>query len=79
VPDSTARGVGRIVLGMMAGVLGGWFVPNVDSVAKSIPPLMIPFVLGYSVELLFGLLDKAVGTFSPPPPTGGGAVKPVTV
>ena len=64
VADSAARGVGRVVVGMMAGVLGGWFVPNVDSVAKSVPPLIIPFVFGYSVELLFGLLDRAVGAFS---------------
>lgn len=64
VPDSSARGVGRVVVGMMAGVLGGWFIPNVDSVAKSVPPLVIPFVLGYSVEHLFALLDKAVGFFS---------------
>lgn len=64
IPDSSARGVGRIVVGMMAGVLGGWFVPNGDSIAKSIPPLVIPFVFGYSVELLFNLLDKAVSLFT---------------
>lgn len=65
VPDSLAHGVGRVVVGTIAGVLAGWLLPSTDSIAKSIPPLVIPFMFGYSVEVLFRLLDKTIDKLSP--------------
>lgn len=52
----------RMVLGMMAGALGGMFVPADESL-KALPPMALPFVFGYGVEILFSLLDRIVNAF----------------
>ncbi len=66
-PESIGHGFSRLVLAFIAGVLGGWFMPTPESVAKSVPPLIIPFMLGYAVEIFFGLLDRATRALSSEP------------
>lgn len=66
-PESIGHGFSRLVLAFIAGVLGGWFLPTPESVAKSVPPLIIPFMLGYAVEIFFGLLDRATRAMSSEP------------
>ena len=53
----------RMVLGMMAGALGGMFVPSADNALKALPPMALPFVFGYGVEILFSFLDRIVNAF----------------
>jgi hypothetical protein len=59
----------RILLGTFAGFVIGWFISsdtemqNGFSPAK-LSPFAIAFVAGYSVELLFTLLDKIVAVYS---------------
>ncbi len=58
----------RLVLGMIVGVLGGSLLPVIgDSGLKSLPPLAMPFVFGYAIEVLFAGLDKVVSSFTPAP------------
>lgn len=76
IPESWSNGAGRIVVGTMAGVIGGWFIPAPDGVARSIPPLVIPFLFGYSVNILFGWLDKAVAMMSSSEPQGTSKATP---
>jgi len=35
-----------------------------DPTLKTLPPLFIPFVFGYGIEILFSLLDKVVKAFT---------------
>lgn len=56
----------RVCLGMMAGLLGSWFIPSTDSALKTLPPLAIPFLFGYAVEVLFALMDRIVNAFTTP-------------
>ena len=58
----------RLVLGMIVGVLGGSLLPVIgDNGLKSLPPLAMPFVFGYAIEVLFAGLDKVVSSFTPAP------------
>ena len=58
----------RLVLGMIVGVLGGSLLPVIgESGLKSLPPLAMPFVFGYAIEVLFAGLDKVVSSFTPAP------------
>jgi hypothetical protein len=53
----------RVSLGMMAGLLGGMLIPQTDNVLKSVPPLALPFLFGYAVEVVFTFLDRIVKAF----------------
>ncbi|AUI67684.1 hypothetical protein [Beggiatoa leptomitoformis] len=54
----------RIQLGALSGLAIGWFTePNVASFS-ALSPLALAFLAGYSVELLFALMDKVIGAFS---------------
>jgi len=66
VPVSISIGVVRVVLGAIAGVFGSLLLPNSDASLKSLPPLFVPFIFGYGIEILFSLLDKVVRTFTQP-------------
>ena len=57
----------RLVLGMIVGVLGGSLLPVIGdgSGVKALPPLAMPFVFGYAIEVLFAGLDKLVSSFTP--------------
>ena len=64
VPASVSGNIVRICLGAIAGVFGGLATPGADTVLKSLPPLFIPFVFGYGIEILFSLLNRIVRTFT---------------
>ena len=70
VPMSASISIVRICLGAIAGVFGSLLVPNGDTGLKSLPPLFVPFVFGYGIEILFSLLDKVVRSFTQTEPTG---------
>lgn len=70
VPVSVSWSIVRLCLGAIAGVFGGLATPQSDAVLKALPPLFVPFVFGYGIEILFALLNRIVGTFTdkaPPP------------
>ncbi|MCB1156371.1 MAG: hypothetical protein H7A25_21310 [Leptospiraceae bacterium] len=59
----------RILLGTFAGFVIGWFISSdaemqVGFSPAKLSPFAIAFVAGYSVELLFTLLDKIVSVYS---------------
>ena len=55
----------RLLLGGLSGLAIGWFVsPESMAAAKTLSPLAIAFVAGYSVELLFAAMDKVALFFS---------------
>ncbi|MES3023535.1 MAG: hypothetical protein V4857_18370 [Pseudomonadota bacterium] len=64
VPVSASISIVRVCLGAIAGVFGSLLAPGADTALKSLPPLFIPFVFGYGIEILFSLLDKVVRTFT---------------
>ena len=64
VPVSASWSIVRLCLGAIAGVFGGLATPQSDAVLKALPPLFIPFVFGYGIEILFALLNRIVGTFT---------------
>jgi len=66
VPISASISIVRICLGAIAGVFGSLIVPGSDMGMKSLPPLFIPFIFGYGIEILFSLLDKLVRSFTQP-------------
>ncbi len=74
VPVSASVSIIRVCLGAIAGVFGSMAAPSTDAAFKSLPPLFVPFVFGYGIEILFSLLDKVVRTFTQgdtvPVPTG---------
>jgi hypothetical protein len=59
----------RFYLGAVAGLSIAWFTSDVKSsetagILQSLSPLALAFLAGYSVELLFSLLDRIVLAFS---------------
>lgn len=64
MPISVSASIMRFCLGAIAGVFGGLAGPGSDAVLKGLPPLFIPFVFGYGIEILFSLLDRVVQTFT---------------
>ncbi|MCB1143085.1 MAG: hypothetical protein KDK54_12635 [Leptospiraceae bacterium] len=59
----------RILLGTFAGFVIGWFISSDAEVTGSfspskLSPFALAFLAGYSVELLFNLLDKIVSLYS---------------
>jgi len=60
----------RFYLGAVAGLSIAWFTsePRPSTVLQSLSPLALAFLAGYSVELLFSLLDRIVTSFSGPAP-----------
>jgi hypothetical protein len=72
-PGSLVHNVVRLSLGAMAGLIVGWLVdPDSINVAGSkLSPYMgawvLAFVAGYSIELVFTLLDKIVSAFTSKP------------
>lgn len=57
----------REALGALAGFAMAWLIgPKTEGVFASLPPLAAAFVAGYSVDLLFTLLDRIVAAFAKP-------------
>ncbi|MEO7496964.1 MAG: hypothetical protein ABIT83_03950 [Massilia sp.] len=78
MPVSVSVYIVRICLGAIAGVFGGLLATAGDPTFKTLnlPPLFVPFVFGYGIEILFALLDRVVRTFTQPesgPARGVGA------
>lgn len=74
---STARYHLRLFLGAVAGFSIAWFTSDTKpaesaGLLQSLSPLALAFLAGYSVELLFALLDRFVTAFSGPQPKPGG-------
>lgn len=69
---SASASIVRLCLGAIAGVFGGLVTPATDAMLKGLPPLFIPFVFGYGIEILFSLLNRIVRTFT----QGEGAARP---
>ena len=64
VPRSVSVSVIRICLGAVAGVFGALLSPTTEGALKGLPPLFIPFVFGYGIEILFSLMDNVVTSFT---------------
>jgi len=61
--DSSIQFFLHLVLGALAGVAIGWFLkqdPSAESFVTSLSPLALAFVAGYSVELVFTIIDKFI-------------------
>jgi hypothetical protein len=56
----------RMPLGALAGVAIAWVVvpDNEPGLVRSIPPLGLAFLAGYSVEVLFAAMDRFIAAFS---------------
>ncbi len=61
----------RLVLGTLSGLAITWFFQPSAEVFKSLSPLAIAFLAGYSVEILFAAMDRFVGAFSTKSPSQG--------
>lgn len=57
----------RIAIGMIAGIVIGWVSVGADHTGISLAPLAMAFVAGYSVEIIYALLDRIVAAFTVPP------------
>lgn len=68
-PDSHVRYKIRLVLGTLSGLAITWFFEPGSETLKSLSPLALAFLAGYSVEILFAAMDRFVAAFS----TVGGA------
>jgi len=64
VPRSVSVSVIRICLGAVAGVFGALLSPTTEGALKALPPLFVPFVFGYGIEILFSLMDNVVTSFT---------------
>ena len=58
----------RLYLGTLGGMVSAWFIsPEVaGNLVKTLSPFAIAFLSGYSVELLFAMMDKIISAFSKP-------------
>jgi hypothetical protein len=53
----------HLQLGTLAGLAIGWFIPPASSSILSLSPLALAFLAGYSVEVLFAMMDKLIHKF----------------
>lgn len=63
-PESHIRYKIRMVLGTLSGLAITWFFEPGSETLKSLSPLALAFVAGYSVEILFAAMDRFVAAFS---------------
>jgi hypothetical protein len=63
-PDSHIRYKIRLVLGTLSGLAITWFFEPGSETLKSLSPLALAFMAGYSVEILFAAMDRFVAAFS---------------
>lgn len=64
VPVPISEMLVRLCLGAIAGVFGSLLASSGDPAFKSLPPMFIPFVFGYGIEILFSMLDRVVRSFT---------------
>jgi hypothetical protein len=75
-PDSHVRYKIRLVLGTLSGLAITWFFEPNSQMLKSLSPLALAFLAGYSVEVLFSAMDRFVGAFSASGVPAGGNPAP---
>ena len=75
-PDSHVRYKIRLVLGTLSGLAITWFFEPGSETLKSLSPLALAFLAGYSVEILFAAMDRFVAAFSTAGGAGGAQDKP---
>jgi hypothetical protein len=64
-PGSAIHHVVRLSLGALAGVASGWLLrPDDVTALSSLPSWALAFVAGYSIELVFSVMDRIVGAFT---------------
>lgn len=63
-PESHIRYKIRLVLGTLSGLAITWFFEPGSETLKSLSPLALAFLAGYSVEILFAAMDRFVMAFS---------------
>jgi hypothetical protein len=58
----------RLYLGTLGGMVVAWFVTpeSADGLFKSLSPLALAFLAGYSIELVFTALDRLISAFTKP-------------
>lgn len=53
----------RLTLGMLGGMVIGWFFkPSEIDVMASLSPMAVAFLMGYNVDVLFSVMDKIIDT-----------------
>jgi hypothetical protein len=68
--EDTVANFAHLCLGAFAGLSIGWFWKGsggANAEASSISPFAIAFLAGYSIDLVFSLMDRAVSTVSTRP------------
>lgn len=57
----------RIILGIVGGLVIGWFVDSMQlQPSAGAPPAVIAFIVGYSTDVFFTVIDAVVGRFTRP-------------
>ncbi len=60
-PNSEIKFRLRITLGALGGMIVGWFLkPDETNALASLSPMAIAFLMGYNVDMLFSIMDKAI-------------------
>ena len=56
----------RIYLGALAGLAIGWFITeqSAPGLLRSVTPIALAFIAGYSVELMFSAMDTIIDAFA---------------
>ncbi|MCP4108929.1 MAG: hypothetical protein GY749_25860 [Desulfobacteraceae bacterium] len=63
--DSNIRYGLRIQLGALSGLAVGWFIDaGSSSLVSSLSPLAVAFLAGYSIEVLFAIMDRFISAFT---------------
>jgi len=74
-PESHIRYKIRMVLGTLSGLAITWFFEPGSETIKSLSPLALAFLAGYSVEILFAAMDRFVAAFTNATANSGGLPK----
>ena len=53
----------RVYLGAIAGLTLAWLLPEGQEFLPAVSPLALAFIAGYSVEVVFEMLDRAIDNF----------------
>ncbi|OUS25030.1 hypothetical protein A9Q99_22550 [Gammaproteobacteria bacterium 45_16_T64] len=60
-PNSEIKFRLRLTLGALGGMIVGWFLkPDEANAIASLSPMGLAFLMGYNVDLLFSIMDKAI-------------------
>lgn len=59
----------RIYMGALCGLVIGWLIPDKAAQESDMTPYTLSILGGYSVDIVFGLMDKIISNFSTPSAT----------